>query len=119
MPDFDDPNMTEAGCIFGVACFALTWIMLGYGDDIASGAKFSGLMSLGFAIAFCLRAVRRGALGGLPFWPNAPQRDGAELAFTRAASKPVDIDVWFAQAMAGLSSCLLALSIMLPLVIPV
>lgn len=116
MPDLDDPIMMEAGCIFGAACFALTWIMLGYGDDIAAGAKFGGLMSLGFAIAFCLRAVRRGALTGLPFWPHAPQHDGAGLAFTRAVSKPVDADVWFAQAMAGLSSCLLALSIALPVV---
>ena len=119
MPDLDDPNMMEAGCVFGVACFALTWIMLGYGDDIAAGAKFGGLMSLGFAIAFCLRAVRRGALTGLPFWPNAPHRDGAELAFTRAVSKPIDADVWFAQAMAGLSACLLALSIMLPFVMSI
>ena len=117
MPDLEDPNMTEAGCIFGVACFALTWVMLGYGEDIATGAKFGGLMSLGFAIAFSLRAVRRGALAGQPIWPAAPQRDGAELVFTRAVSKPVDADVWFAQALAGLSSCLLALSLMLPLVV--
>ena len=115
MPDMRDPNVSDAGRFFGLACLFVTWLMLGFTDDIALGAKFGGLLSLGFAFGFIVRAERRGMLGGLPFWPSAPQRDGADLVFNRPAAKAVDADAWFAQALVGLSACLLALSVLLPL----
>lgn len=116
MPDLRDPNLADAGRYFGVACLFITWLMLGYGADIALGAKFGGMLSLACAFGFIMRAGRRGILSGLPFWPQAVQRDGADLAFERSAAKAVDIDVWFAQSMAGLSTCLLTLSVVLPLI---
>lgn len=44
-----------------------------------------------------------------------PARDGAEICGSHAISRPVDADVWFAQALSGLSACLLSLAILLPL----
>lgn len=115
MPDLEDPNLSEAGAIFGVSCFLLTWVMLGQGDNLVLATKYGGLISLCFTFGFCVRAVRRGVLQGLPFWPHAPARDGAEICGSHAISRPVDADVWFAQALSGLSACLLSLAILLPL----
>ena len=117
MPDARDPNFNDAGPLFALACFFVTWLMLGMVDDPAAATKSGGLLSLAFAFAFILRAERRGQLGGLPFWPAAPQRDGGELAFRRSRARAVDADVWFAKTMSGLATCLLTLALMLPFIL--
>lgn len=84
MPDLEDPNLSEAGAIFGVSCFLLTWVMLGQGDNLVLATKYGGLISLCFTFGFCVRAVRRGVLQGLPFWPHAPgPRRRRNLRFAR------------------------------------
>ncbi|MFN0262449.1 hypothetical protein ACKTEK_01085 [Tepidamorphus sp. 3E244] len=116
MPELDDPILIESGAIFGAACLALSWAMLGQGESIVFAAKLGGLLSLGFAVCFCGRALHRGALSGLPFWPQAPSRDGNELAMSRPVARAVDADVWFAQTMSGMATCLLTLAVILPMV---
>ncbi len=116
MPDARDPNFNDSGLVFGLACFIVTWLMLGLADDAVAATKAGGLLSLAFAFTFILRAERRGQLAGLPFWPAAPQRDGNDLTFQRSRARAADADVWFAQTMSGLATCMLTLALVLPLI---